>query len=85
MKGPGGGYFLAKNPAEITIIEIVTAVDEPIKMTKCDGKQGGCSIKGTKCVTHHLWNGLSKQIFQYLSNITLADLYNQSEVKTNGR
>jgi Rrf2 family iron-sulfur cluster assembly transcriptional regulator len=84
IKGPGGGYFLARDADAIKIIDIVNAVDEPIKMTRCTSKQGGCSIKGATCITHHLWNGLGNQIFSYLNSITLKDLCSDNKQKFYG-
>lgn len=81
VKGPGGGYYIAKNLEEIRIIDIINAVSEPIKMTRCDHSNGGCISKNKKCLTHDLWNGLSNQIFQYLSGISLRDICNQSHEK----
>lgn len=75
VKGPGGGYFLTKSPSQISIAEIIKAVDEPIKMTRCEiSHKTGCISDGGKCLTHNLWNGLSKQIEGYFSSKTLSDL-----------
>lgn len=75
VKGPGGGYFLTKSPSQIYIVEIIKAVDEPIKMTRCELLQkSGCISDSGKCLTHNLWNGLSRQIEEYLSSKTLGDL-----------
>lgn len=72
VRGPGGGYLLARNKDEITVADIICAADEPMKMTRC--KSTGCAIKGTKCLTHDLWDGLSAQIQNYLSSISLQDV-----------
>jgi Rrf2 family iron-sulfur cluster assembly transcriptional regulator len=75
LKGPGGGYLLAKQAEEIAIAEIVKAVDESLKMTRCDGQSNhGCMGNKARCITHDLWEGLGEQINQYLSSISLADL-----------
>ncbi|AIL65390.1 HTH-type transcriptional regulator iscR [Rickettsiales bacterium Ac37b] len=79
-KGPGGGYILNKNSAEISIASIVEAVEEPIKMVRCDNQPGmGCMPNGKRCVTHDLWDGLSNQIFIYLNSISLQDLSNNAK------
>jgi Rrf2 family iron-sulfur cluster assembly transcriptional regulator len=72
-RGPGGGYRLAW-PAEATnIAEIVHAVDEPLRATRCQpGK--GCMIKGERCLTHDLWADLGDRIEDYLASVTLADV-----------
>ncbi len=76
VKGPGGGYVLSKDSQLITVDEIIKAMGEPIKMTRCGNVKKSCisSIKTSKCKTHHLWNGLEKQIYQYLNSISLADI-----------
>lgn len=73
IRGPGGGYILARPMEKIAISEIVKAVDESIKMTRCD-KSKGCAINNSKCVTHHLWQGLGNTIYQYLNSISLGDV-----------
>lgn len=79
VRGPGGGYRLARPPAEINVAEIITAVDESVDSTRCGGK-GNCQ-NNQPCLTHELWMGLSRQIYDYLSGITLADLLAQHEVR----
>ena len=70
VRGVGGGYILAKNPQDINIADIIFAVDEPIKMTRCNGKSG-CITNKTRCKTHHLWQGLEQNIHNYLSSISI--------------
>ncbi len=77
IKGPGGGYILSKNVNEITISEIIIAVNNSLKMTRCSGKEG-CILKGNKCLTHNIWVGLEKNIMQYLGSISLFDVINQN-------
>ena len=80
VRGPGGGYILPADAAGIKIADIVVSVDESIKMTRCgDKKASGCMHSGTKCITHDLWEGLSKQIFNYLNAITLADICKEKQ------
>ncbi len=75
VRGPGGGYVLSGKNENIKISDIIVAVDESIKITRCSDKSGGgCSHNKTKCVTHNLWDGLSRQIFSYLDNISLGDI-----------
>jgi Rrf2 family iron-sulfur cluster assembly transcriptional regulator len=72
-RGPGGGYRLAR-PAEATsIAEIVHAVDEPLRATRCQPGRG-CMIKGERCLTHDLWADLGDRIEDYLASVTLADV-----------
>jgi Rrf2 family iron-sulfur cluster assembly transcriptional regulator len=75
VRGPGGGYVLAKPAADILISDITCAVDESLKMTRCSiHKEGGCMATKAQCLTHDLWDGLEKQIFGYLHSISLADV-----------
>lgn len=72
VRGPGGGYYLGRAADEISIADIICAVDEWVEFTRCKGKQN-CH-DGQRCMTHSLWDDLSQQIFIFLSDITLADL-----------
>lgn len=72
VRGPGGGYHLARSADKITIAEIIVAVDEPLDATGCGGK-GNC-FDERQCLTHELWVGLNESIYDYLSNITLQQL-----------
>jgi Rrf2 family iron-sulfur cluster assembly transcriptional regulator len=78
VKGPGGGYILGKNRAEITVAEIIKAIGEQIKMTRCDSVKKNCLGKSgkAKCKTHQLWKGLENSIYQYLASISLQDICN---------
>ena len=71
VRGPGGGYRLAKPAAAVSIADIIAAVDEKVDATLCEGKEN-CQ-NGERCLTHDLWTSLSKQIFDYLAAINLAD------------
>jgi len=79
-RGPGGGYRLARSAASIAIADIVLAVDEPIKATRCAAGSGGCmalpgaQLGGMRCQTHDLWSELSRQVMLFLGGITLADV-----------
>lgn len=70
-RGPGGGYVLAKNKSEINVADIIKAIEEPIKMTRCSTEIKGCMTNKTKCKTHHLWQGLEHKIYDYLNSITI--------------
>lgn len=72
VRGPGGGYYLARPGHKISIADIVVAVDEPIDSTRCGGK-GNCH-GDHPCVTHELWMGLNESILGYLKGITLQHL-----------
>ncbi len=71
-RGPGGGYQLSRAAEEIVIADVITAVDESVDATRCQG-QGNCH-KEQPCITHDLWVDLSEQIHNFLSGINLAQL-----------
>jgi Rrf2 family iron-sulfur cluster assembly transcriptional regulator len=72
VRGPGGGYCLAKSMDQISVADIILAVDEPIDATQCGGKEN-CRDE-QKCLTHDLWAALNDRIFDYLHSVTLLQL-----------
>jgi Rrf2 family iron-sulfur cluster assembly transcriptional regulator len=75
VKGPGGGYFLARPFEEITIKHIIDAVSETMAVTKCGNDVNkSCLSKGRRCAAHNLWSGLENHISSYLSSISLQDV-----------
>lgn len=80
VRGPGGGYCLARPLAEITVADIICAVDEPLDTTQCGGKEN-CRDED-RCMTHDLWFTLNRKIHDYLSSVTLADLVSKQEQKS---
>ncbi|MEY2700550.1 MAG: hypothetical protein RIQ52_1305 [Pseudomonadota bacterium] len=79
VRGPGGGYQLSREPMHINVAEIIAAVDEHIDSTRCGGK-ANCH-NNQPCLTHDLWMGLSEQIRDYLSSITLDDVLQRKSVR----
>jgi Rrf2 family transcriptional regulator, iron-sulfur cluster assembly transcription factor len=75
VRGPGGGYRLARQGTNTLISEIVLAADESMKMTRCESSAaGGCLASRARCLTHDLWDGLSGQIYNYFHAISLEDV-----------
>ena len=72
VRGPGGGYNLAQVPQQISVAEIVAAVDEPLDATQCGGKENCHDEK--RCMTHDLWATLNEKMRDYLASVSLADL-----------
>ena len=70
VRGPGGGYRLAQPASEISIAQIIRAVDETVDVTNCNG-EGDCQ-DGERCLTHELWSDLSDRLYAFLDGITLA-------------
>ncbi len=79
VRGPGGGYRLAKTADKISVADVILAVDESIDSTRCKGDLN-CN-RGARCLTHHLWNDLSDQLHSFLDNITLAEFIKNPEIK----
>ena len=73
LRGPGGGYRLAREAQNTNIADIVMAVDEPLRATRC-GKSKGCMLKGERCMTHDLWEEMGRQLETYLASVSLEDL-----------
>lgn len=78
VRGPGGGYRLAREVDDITVADIIFAVDEPLDATQCGGKEN-CHDQN-RCMTHDLWTNLNKRMYAYLDSVTLSALVNE-EVK----
>ena len=79
VRGPGGGYSLAREASKVTVADIILAVDEPIDATQCAGKEN-CQ-DDHKCLTHDLWANLNTHIFSYLRSVTLAELVRNHQAK----
>ena len=79
VRGPGGGYCLAKNMDEISVADIIRAVDEPIDATQCGGL-GNCRDE-QQCMTHDLWTNLNTRIYDYLSSVKLMELVRSQDGK----
>lgn len=86
VRGPGGGYLLARGADGTRISDIILAVDEPIRATRCDPQSPhGCTKTKMRCSTHDLWAELSNQIHLFLSSVTLADVVERRVLGTSGR
>jgi len=79
VRGPGGGYTLAMEPAKISVAEIIVAINENIDATRCGGEKN-CHGDET-CLTHQLWEDLSTRIYEFLNGITLGDLVTKPHVQ----
>jgi Rrf2 family iron-sulfur cluster assembly transcriptional regulator len=84
VRGPGGGYSLARLARNVTVADIIFAVDEPLDATNCAGKQdctSGTNGKQGKCMTHELWSTLNRKMVDYLDSVSLQDLVDQQRVR----
>jgi len=79
VRGPGGGYRLSRDAAQISVAQIIDAVNESVDATSCGG-EGDCQ-QGEKCLTHDLWCLLSDKIHDFLGSINLASLVNTQSVQ----
>jgi Rrf2 family iron-sulfur cluster assembly transcriptional regulator len=83
VRGPGGGYLLARPMEATRVSDVILAVDEPIRATRCTpGSSRGCHADNSRCLTHDLWEELGNQIHLYLSSVTLADVINRRVLGT---
>ena len=72
VRGPGGGYRLARPTAQVSVADIIVAVDEPLDATQCGGMEN-CK-EDERCMTHNLWAALNEKLYDYLDSVTLQDL-----------
>jgi Rrf2 family iron-sulfur cluster assembly transcriptional regulator len=75
VRGPGGGYNLARSSDEMSVADIIVAVDEPIDATQCGGRENCHDDR--RCMTHELWSALNGHIFSFLQGVTLGELVRQ--------
>ena len=73
-RGPGGGYMLARPAGEIALSEVILAVDEPLRVTRCEGDAIDGCVKGEQCCAHDLWSSLGRQMMFFLESVTLEDV-----------
>ena len=80
VRGPGGGYHLARDLQHITVADIVRAVEEPLDSTQCGGREN-CH-DNHRCMTHELWEELNNTVYGFLAGVTLAQLVEKQRTKT---
>lgn len=84
VRGPGGGYSLARSARHMTVADVIFAVDEPLDATSCGGKEN-CNVGRNgntgKCMTHDLWATLSHKMVEYLDSVSLQDLVDQQRMR----
>ena len=82
VRGPGGGYCIARPLSMVTVADIIRAVDEQLDATQCGGREN-CHDEH-RCMTHDLWSTLNSKMYEYLSSVTLAELVERQQNKVNG-
>jgi Rrf2 family transcriptional regulator, iron-sulfur cluster assembly transcription factor len=79
VRGPGGGYTMARDLAKVSVADIIIAVDEPLDATQCGGKEN-CKDE-RRCMTHELWATLNDKMYEYLDSVKLSDLVAQQAAR----
>jgi len=82
-RGPGGGYTLGRSAPDISVADIIYAVDEPLDATQCRGKEN-CD-NDQRCMTHDLWANLNRVMVDYLDSVSLHDLVEQQKLRMSQR
>lgn len=78
VRGPGGGYRLSRDASTVTVAEIIAAVNEPIKATRCEeGSMKSCIGRSGRCIAHGLWQEMGDRIQSFLTSVSLADVLAQ--------
>ena len=80
-RGPGGGYTLARKAEDITVADIIVAVDEALDATGCGGKENCMGDDTGRCMTHDLWTSLNNKMIEYLDSISLKKLVDEQVAK----
>ena len=79
VRGPGGGYCLARGAEAISVADVILAVDEPLDATQCGGREN-CKLDH-RCMTHDLWATLNRKMLDYLASVSLSDLVEKQRQK----
>ena len=79
VRGPGGGYYLARPAAELSVADIVRAVEEPIDSTQCGGREN--CLDNHRCMTHDLWEELNTTVYGFLAGVKLSHLVDKQRTK----
>src|SRR6185369_8275175 len=82
VRGPGGGYCIARPLTQVSVADIIRAVDQPLDATQCGGREN-CHDEH-RCMTHELWATLNGKMFEYLSSVSLNDLVTRHRQKNGG-
>lgn len=83
VRGPGGGYHIAKPLVQVSVADVILAVDEPLDATQCGGKEN-CTDEG-QCMTHDLWSSLNRKMLEYLGSVSLQCLVDKQREKNAAR
>ncbi len=73
-RGPGGGYVLARAVDDIAMADVIQAVDEELRVTRCSGDAVDGCVKGERCCAHDLWSSMGRQMMYFLESVSLGDV-----------
>jgi Rrf2 family iron-sulfur cluster assembly transcriptional regulator len=79
VRGPGGGYTLARETDVMSVADIIIAVDEPLDATQCGGKEN--CLDDQRCMTHDLWSELNAKMYEYLHSVKLSELVAKQQAR----
>jgi Rrf2 family iron-sulfur cluster assembly transcriptional regulator len=79
VRGPGGGYHLARDASQVSVADIIQAVEEPLDSTQCGGREN--CLESQRCMTHDLWEELNSTVFGFLSSVKLSHLVDKQRAK----
>jgi len=79
VRGPGGGYQLAREASKLTVADIICAVEEPLDSTQCGGREN--CMENQRCMTHDLWEELNTTVYGFLSRVTLSQLVDKQRTR----
>src|SRR3972149_421703 len=83
VRGPGGGYTLARETDAMSVADIIIAVDEPLDATQCGGKEN--CLDEQRCMTHDLWSKLNEKMYEYLHSVKLSELVAKQQARLEER
>jgi Rrf2 family iron-sulfur cluster assembly transcriptional regulator len=79
VRGPGGGYHLARDASKVTVADIIKAVEEPLDSTQCAGREN--CLENQRCMTHDLWEELNTTVYGFLAGVSLSQLVDKQRTK----
>ena len=79
IRGPGGGYLLARDAAKVSIADIIRAVEEPLDSTQCGGREN--CLENQRCMTHDLWEELNTTVYGFLASVSLSQLVDRQRTR----
>ncbi len=79
VRGPGGGYRLARSPHEISVAQVISAIDDNVQVEEQQPSELAVQQYDDRCITHQIWDQLSTKIYSYLDGVTLGEFSDRPE------